>query len=225
MKRYLPITLLAGMVLPFSCLAINVGDITSIMTSEQSSLSKEITNTTDAARYVSVSVKQLSSPLPGGVEIKPNNAGEILLTPANLILPGQAKDVFRFFYKGPADDRERYYRLQWIDEPVSETGVTHASKAAVATASAEIGTLLVVAPRKERFDYARRDDVIENKGNVSFRVIAYGACKDPSHERGKGCRERYYVMPGTKIKLQRTDVKNKNSHVGIWHGKQFISTR
>ena len=90
------------------------------MTSTESSLSKEITNTTDSARYVSVSVKQLSSPLAGGVEIKPVNSGELLSTPANLILPGQAKDVFRFFYKGPVDDVERYYRLQWIDEPVTE---------------------------------------------------------------------------------------------------------
>jgi hypothetical protein len=91
------------------------------MTSEESSLSKEI-NTTDSARYVSVTVKQLSSPLPGGVEMNLANPGELLSTPANLILPGDAKDVFRFFYKGP--DKERYYRLQWIDEPVSESVAT-----------------------------------------------------------------------------------------------------
>ncbi len=139
MKKYLPAVMLVGLVASFPGWAINVGEITSIMTSAESSLSKEITNTTDAARYVSVSVKQLSSPLAGGVEIKPVNSGELLSTPANLILPGQAKDVFRFFYKGPADDLERYYRLQWIDEPVTESAETRANKMAVATASAEIG--------------------------------------------------------------------------------------
>ncbi|ENH3201614.1 hypothetical protein ABV255_005256, partial [Citrobacter braakii] len=121
MKKYLPAAMLVGLVASFPGWAINVGEITSIMTSAESSLSKEIINTTDAARYVSVSVKQLSSPLAGGIEIKPVNSGELLSTPANLILPGQAKDVFRFFYKGPADDVERYYRLQWIDEPVTES--------------------------------------------------------------------------------------------------------
>ncbi|MGU0041046.1 EcpB family pilus assembly chaperone [Citrobacter freundii complex sp. 2025EL-00176] len=225
MKKYLPAAMLVGLVTSFSGWAINVGDITSIMTSAESSLSKEITNTTDSARYVSVSVKQLSSPLAGGIEIKPVNSGELLSTPANLILPGQAKDVFRFFYKGPADDIERYYRLQWIDEPVTESAETRANKMAVATASAEIGTILVVAPRKERFEYSRNGDVITNTGNVSFRVIAYGTCKDKTRDRGRGCRERYYIMPGTKIKLQFTDISNNRSRIGIWHGKQFITVK
>ncbi|AWS98230.1 MULTISPECIES: hypothetical protein [Citrobacter] len=225
MKKYLPTAMLVGLVVSFPGWAINVGEITSIMTSAESSLSKEITNTTDAARYVSVSVKQLSSPLAGGVEIKPVNSGELLSTPANLILPGQAKDVFRFFYKGPADDVERYYRLQWIDEPVTESAETRANKMAVATASAEIGTILVVAPRKERFEYSRNGDVITNTGNVSFRVIAYGTCKEKAHDRGRGCRERYYIMPGTKIKLQFTDINNSRSRIGIWHGKQFITVK
>ncbi len=141
MNKYLPFAILAGIATSFSSWAINVGDITSIMTSEQSSLSKEIINTTNSARYVSVTVKRLSSPLPDGTEIS-INPGELLSTPASLILPGDAKDVFRFFYKGPEDDKERYYRLQWIDEPVSESAATKAGKAATATASAEIGTIL-----------------------------------------------------------------------------------
>ncbi|XEK64459.1 hypothetical protein NMD02_20690 [Citrobacter meridianamericanus] len=63
---------------------------------------------------------------------------------------------------------------------------------------------MVVAPRKERFEYSRNGDVISNTGNVSFRVIDYGACKDKAHEQGRGCRERYYIMPGTRIKLPFT---------------------
>jgi hypothetical protein len=195
------------------------------MTSSESLLSKEIANTTDSARYVSVSVKQLSSPLADGIEIKPANAGELLSTPASLILPGLSKEVFRFLYKGPADDVERYYRLQWIDEPVTESAETQAKKVAVATASAEIGTILVVAPRKERFEYSRDSDVITNSGNVSFRVIAYGACKDKARDRGHGCRERYYIMPGTKMKLKFTDINDSRSRIGIWHGKQFIAVK
>jgi hypothetical protein len=224
MTKYVPIAMLVGIATSFSSWAINVGDITSIMISEDSSLSKEIINTTDSARYVSVTVKQLSSPLPGGVELNAN-PGELLSTPASLILPGEAKDVFRFFYKGPEDDKERYYRLQWIDEPISESATTKAGKAATATASAEIGTILVVAPRKERFDYSRQDDLITNTGNVSFRVIAYGACKDKAQDQGRGCRERYYVMPGTKIRLQKSDVSNSRTRIGIWHGKQFITVK
>lgn len=225
MQRYLPAVMLVGLAISFSGWAINVGEITSIMTSSENTLSKEITNTTDSARFVSVAVKQLSSPLADGVEINPAKHGELLSTPANLILPGQARELFRFFYKGPQDDVERYYRLQWIDEPVSESAETRAKKMAVATASAEIGTLLVVAPRKERFDYQQNGDVIANTGNVSFRVIAYGECKDKARDQGRGCRERYYIMPGTKIKLQFTDIQHSRSRIGIWHGKQFITVK
>ncbi|STQ10679.1 putative fimbrial protein [Enterobacter cloacae] len=48
MNKYLPFAILAGIATSFSSWAINVGDITSIMTSEQSSLSKEIINTTNS---------------------------------------------------------------------------------------------------------------------------------------------------------------------------------
>ena len=46
--------------------AINVGDVTSIMRPDASTLAKEIINTTDTARYVSVSVERISSPMAGG---------------------------------------------------------------------------------------------------------------------------------------------------------------
>lgn len=62
MKKYLPLAVLAGMAISFSSLAINVGDITSIMTADQNALSKEIINTTDSARYVSVTVKKALFP-------------------------------------------------------------------------------------------------------------------------------------------------------------------
>lgn len=42
MNKYLPFAILAGIATSFSSWAINVGDITSIMTSEQSSLRKKL---------------------------------------------------------------------------------------------------------------------------------------------------------------------------------------
>ena len=53
---------------------------------------------------------------------------EILSTPANLILPGHASDVFKIIYQGPKDDKERYYRLNWKDDPIAENGITQSSK-------------------------------------------------------------------------------------------------
>lgn len=204
-------------------MAINVGEITSMMAPDKSVIAKEIFNNTDMARYVSVTVDRISSPMANGVVIPMEDKSELLSTPASLILPGQAKENFRFIYKGPSDTKERYYRLSWIDEPVTEYDTTQNRKHGQATTSAIIGTILVVSPRKEHFDYKREGDRVTNTGNSSFRVISYGPCRDKTKDIGKGCRERYYVMPGLSTKIKHTDLTNKKTRIGIWHGERLIN--
>jgi len=80
-----------------------------------------------------------------------------------------------------------------------------------------------VAPRKENFKYYRKGDTITNSGNVSFRVISYGPCREKEKEQGKGCRERYNLMPGVSVKIKHTDLTNKKTRIGIWHGEQLIT--
>ncbi|MBB1200598.1 hypothetical protein EGM70_09855 [Enterobacteriaceae bacterium 89] len=203
--------------------AINVGDVTSIMGPTASSLAKEISNTTDTARFVSVTVERLSSPMAGGTILPMENKAELLSTPASLILPGHAKENFRFFYKGPQDDQERYYRVSWTDEPVTEFDANKNKKQGEATTSAIISTILVVAPREEKFNYSRHQDTVTNTGNASFRVISYGPCRDKSKDTGQGCRERYYLMPGVSVKIKYTDLANKKTRIGIWHGETYIN--
>ncbi len=101
-------------------LALDVGDISSFMNSGSSTLSKEIKNTTDSGRLINIHMERLSSPLDGGKVIPMDKQDEILLTPASLLLPAKASDVIRFFYKGPADDKERYYRIVWFDQSLSD---------------------------------------------------------------------------------------------------------
>lgn len=153
-------------------LAVNVGNITEIISSNEETLAKEIENTVNTARLVNLSIEKIDSPLEGGKIISVNNPNEILSTPANLILPGNAKDVFKIIYQGPKDDNERYYRLNWKDDPIGESGITQSSKSASATTSATISTILVVAPRIEKFKYKYSNSIVSNFGNSSFRVVA-----------------------------------------------------
>ncbi|HGM5492465.1 TPA: hypothetical protein ACKP1B_004163 [Serratia fonticola] len=206
-----------------SAYAINVGEVTSMMASDKTILAKEITNTTETARYVSVTVERITSPMAGGIVIPMESKSELLSTPASLILPGSAKENFRFFYKGPEDDKERYYRISWTDEPVTEFGAGRNKKLGEATTSAIISTILVVAPRNERFDYSSSADTVTNTGNTSFRVISYGPCRVKSKDSGEGCRERYYIMPGISVKIKHTDLTNKKTRIGIWRGEQYIN--
>lgn len=205
-------------------LAVNVGEITSIMKSSDSMIAKEIENTTDVARYVGLKVSRISSPLPNGKVIPMESDAEILSTPANVVLPGSAKDVFKIIYQGPADLKERYYRLSWTDAPILNAEHDKNEKDAQATTSALINTILVVAPRQEKFEYRLKNSTIMNIGNVSFRIVAVGKCIDPKKDIGnKGCRERYYVMPNTSIKLKHVDMQSEKSHAGIWHNDKYVN--
>lgn len=222
-KAYYSILFLITLFTSLSTMAINVGEVTSIMLPKETSLAKEIINPTDAARLVSLRVERISSPMEGGILIPMESKSELLSTPANIIMPGNSKEYFRVFYNGPADDKERYYRLSWSDEPVSDDNATTADKQGQAMTSAIINTILVVSPRKERFNFEKKDSGVKNTGNSSFRVIAFGPCKDKNKDAGQGCRERYYVMPGDSINFQHVDFTQSKSRIGIWHGPKYIN--
>ena len=220
MKKIFPIFLC---IVAVHANSVNVGDITSIINANETTLAKEVENTTNVARYIALKVEKITSPAPDG-KIIPLENNEILSTPAGLVLPGSGKDIFKILYNGPKDDQERYYRLSWLDAPVLGKEDNTANKAALATTSAIINTILVVTPRKDKFTYSYSNGTITNTGNASFRIVAAGSCidktKDISH---KGCRERYYVMPGKSVKLQYTDWNAPKTNLGIWYADQYIN--
>ena len=220
-KHILAISLLLSTMTP--ALALDVGDISSFMNSESSTLSKVIKNTTDSGRLINIHMERLSSPLDGGKVIPMDKQDEILLTPASLLLPAKASDVIRFFYKGPADDKERYYRIVWFDQALSDAQRNGSTRSAVATASARIGTILVVAPRKANFRYQYANGTLVNTGNATLRILAYGPCLKPAD--GKECKENYFLMPGKERRFTRVNVADKKGRVALWQGEQFVPVK
>ncbi|MGF7445915.1 hypothetical protein V7P28_19800 [Klebsiella michiganensis] len=220
-KHILAIGLLLSTMTP--ALALDVGDISSFMNSGSSTLSKEIKNTTDSGRLINIHMERLSSPLDGGKVIPMDKQDEILLTPASLLLPAKASDVIRFFYKGPADDKERYYRIVWFDQALSDAQRNGSTRSAVATASARIGTILVVAPRKANFRYQYANGTLVNTGNATLRILAYGPCLKPAD--GKECKENYFLVPGKERRFTRVNVADKKGRVALWQGDQFVPVK
>ncbi|MBZ7705441.1 EcpB family pilus assembly chaperone [Klebsiella oxytoca] len=220
-KHILAIGLLLSTMTP--ALALDVGDISSFMNSNSSTLSKEIKNTTDSGRLINIHMERLSSPLDGGKVIPMDKQDEILLTPASLLLPAKASDVIRFFYKGPADDKERYYRIVWFDQALSDAQRNGSTRSAVATASARIGTILVVAPRKVNYRYQYANGTLTNTGNATLRILAYGPCLKPAD--GKDCKENYFLMPGKERRFTRVNVADKKGRVALWQGEQFVPVK
>ncbi len=220
-KHILAVGLLLSGVMP--ALALDVGDISSFMNSDASTLSKEIKNTTDSGRLINIHLERLTSPLDDGKEIPMEKKDEMLLTPASLLLPAKATEVIRFFYKGPADDKERYYRIVWFDQALSDAQRTEGTRSAVATASARIGTILVVAPRKANYRFQYADGKMVNTGNATLRVLAYGPCLKAGEE--KECKENYFLMPGKERRFTRVNVADKKGRVALWQGEHFVPVK
>jgi len=203
--------------------ALDVGDISSFMNSDNTVLSKEIKNTTDSGRLINIQIERLSSPLENGKVISMDKPGEILLTPASMLLPAKATDVVRFFYKGPEDNKERYYRIVWFDQALSDAQRNSTTRSAMATASARIGTILVVAPRKVNYSYQYANGKLTNTGNATLRIIAYGPCLKPAE--GRDCKENYFLMPGKDRRFTRVNLADNKGRVALWQGEQFVSVK
>ncbi|MBM9523239.1 hypothetical protein PI860_08720 [Aeromonas salmonicida subsp. salmonicida] len=90
---------------------------------------------------------------------------------------------------------------------------------AVATTSAIVGTILVVTPRRSHFDYALQNGELINRGNASYRVVAYGVCSDKPSEQ---CKETYYDLPGKHRAFKRVNIHHDKSHLGLWLGPEFV---
>ena len=198
--------------------AINVGAVTTFIDAGSQEVAKQIENGSDQARLVTISVTRITSPEEGGQEIPMEVSGELMLSPSRLMLPANAKNNVRFFYKGPQDDKERYYRIRWLDTALSADDQRSERRQAVATTSAQIGTILVVTPRQQRFSYDLKGDTLTNKGNASYRTVAYGPCLK-SQEL---CKETYYDLPGKQRRFKQVDMHDKKSHLGLWLGQEFV---
>ncbi|MGL6646558.1 hypothetical protein ACSZOH_14920 [Aeromonas caviae] len=214
----LKITAIWLLLIPGISQAINVGAVTTFIDAGSQEVAKQIENGSDQARLVTISVTRITSPEEGGQEIPMEVSGELMLSPSRLMLPANARNNVRFFYKGPQDDKERYYRIRWLDTALSVDDQRNERRQAVATTSAQIGTILVVTPRQHRFAYDLKDDTLTNQGNASYRTVAYGPCLKGEEL----CKETYYDLPGKQRRFKQVNMRDPKSHLGLWLGQEFV---
>lgn len=209
-----------------SALAINVGKITTIIPADADSTSKELKNEADSVRIVSISAQRISSPMDEGVVINPEKVDELLLTPTRMVMPAGTSNIVKFYYHGNADNKERYYRITFVDEGVSEELDNAAQKNGKGMTRAVVSTILVVQPRDKKVDFVYVAGKITNKGNTSFRVNATGTCLKPNPDSPTTpCTKNFYLMPNTSRAIEDIDVTDNHFHLGIWDLKQFIPVK
>ncbi|MEG5550126.1 pilus assembly protein [Enterobacter wuhouensis] len=209
-----------------SALAINVGKVTTIIPANADSTAKEIKNEADSVRIVSISAQRISSPMDEGIVINPEKVDELLLTPTRMVMPAGTSNIVKFYYHGNADNKERYYRITFIDEGVSEDLDNGSQKNGKGMTRAVVSTILVVQPRDKKIDFVYVAGKMTNKGNTSFRVNATGTCLKPNPESPTTpCTKNFYLMPGTSRAIDDINVTDNHFHLGIWDQKQFIPVK
>lgn len=216
------ILLFIVLIFPSLSHAIDVGDVTIFLQPTQSKISNEIRNKADDARLVTVAIEKISSPYEDGVTLPGSANSELMLTPARMLLPAKAGDIVSFFYNGPNDNTERYYRVYWTEQSIATANTSASPKVARASTSARISTILVVTPRKANFSYSFSQYELSNTGNISFSVTAYGRCKKELLKGKEECREKMNLTPGKKANFRRLDVRDESTKIGIWNGDDFI---
>ena len=209
-----------------SALAINVGKVTTIIPANADTTAKEIKNEADSVRIVSISAQRISSPMDEGIVINPEKVDELLLTPTRMVMPAGTSNIVKFYYHGNADNKERYYRITFVDEGVSEDLDNGSQKNGKGMTRAVVSTILVVQPREKKIDFVYVAGKMTNKGNTSFRVNATGTCLKPNPESpSTPCTKNFYLMPGTSRAIDDINVTDNHFHLGIWDQKQFIPVK
>lgn len=187
---------LLALMAPAYSLAISVGDMTFSMPAENNMVAKHVVNNNKEARLYRVKVRSIDKP--GEQEVSSRTAdGELLFTPRQItLLPGES-DFFKFFYHGPADDKERYYRVSFQEIPPQNRTTHLSSKSTVGMMPViTMDTILVVRPRKIHFewDFERQKGRFKNSGNTWFKLIEKPYCGSAEAE-GKS----WYMRPGDII--------------------------
>ncbi|MFI8417066.1 fimbrial protein [Serratia sp. NPDC078593] len=145
--------------------------------SDQTFFSRQFVNNTKNTNLYVISAYRIDQP-GRDEQPRPLEEGEILYTPLRKILEPGAWEYFKIFYRGPADDRERYYRIVIKEIPANAMAMPSHSKAPLVSPIVALDTIFVVRPRQMRFTYHYdpQAGVLKNTGNTYFRVMIHPSC-------------------------------------------------
>lgn len=194
--------------------AISVGNLTFSLASNGQFVAKKVLNNNKTARLYRVSLTAIDRP--GGKEIhsRPSD-GELLFSPRQLMLQAGESELFKFYYHGPNDNRERYYRVSFHEIPTSNlvrrsTGGGLVSMEPVVV----MDTILVVRPRQVQFKwvYDRGAGTVTNTGNTWFKLLIKPGCETTEDEG-----DAWYLRPGDMIRQEA--LHRPGNHYIIYNDK------
>lgn len=145
--------------------------------SDRTFFSRQFVNNTKNTNLYVISAYRINKP---GIDERPLplENGEILYTPLKKMLESGGWEYFKIIYRGPSDDRERYYRIVIKEIPAKGIALSNQSKMPLVSPIVALDTIMVIRPRQMRFTYHydRHAGVLKNTGNTYFRVMIHQSC-------------------------------------------------
>lgn len=174
--------------------AISVGNLTFSLPSETDFVSKRVVNNNKSARIYRIAISAIDSPGSSELRTRPVD-GELLFAPRQLALQAGESEYFKFYYHGPRDNRERYYRVSFREVPTRNLTKRSPSGGEVSTEPVVVmDTILVVRPRQVQFKWSfdQVTGTVSNTGNTWFKLLIKPGC-DSTEEEG----DAWYLRPET----------------------------
>ena len=194
--------------------AISVGNLTFSLPAEADFASKRVVNNNKSARLYRIAVSAIDRP--GGSEVRSRPVdGELLFAPRQLVLQAGESEYFKFYYHGPRDNRERYYRVSFREIPTriltrrSPTGGEDSMEPVVV-----MDTILVVRPREVQFKWSfdKVAGTVSNTGNTWFKLLIKPGC-DSTEEEG----DAWYLRPGDVVR--QPALRQPGNHYLVYNDK------
>ena len=194
--------------------AISVGNLTFSLPAEADFASKRVVNNNKSARLYRITVSAIDRP--GGSEVRSRPVdGELLFAPRQLALQAGESEYFKFYYHGPRDNRERYYRVSFREIPTrnltrrSPTGGEVSMEPVVV-----MDTILGVRPRQVQFKWSfdKAAGTVSNTGNTWFKLLIKPGC-DSTEEEG----DAWYLRPGDVVR--QPALRQPGNHYLVYNDK------
>lgn len=205
------IIILVGMA-TFSTYAIYIDSTIYDMPSDKNFISKRIYNDSSKQNLYSISAVKIDKPGPTGERRRSIVDGEVIFSPLSFSLTPESGKIFKIFYRGPKDDIERYYRIQYTEMPTTVFSDRKTGKESNAFPVIVLDTILVIRPRNIKFNYILDEDngVIKNTGNTFFKLIIHKDCNSIDDKANM-----LYILPGETWKSKELNIYNKKFIVAL----------
>ncbi|HCF8471244.1 fimbria/pilus periplasmic chaperone [Klebsiella pneumoniae] len=194
--------------------AISVGNLTFSLPAEADFASKRVVNNNKSARLYRIAVSAIDRP--GGSEVRSRPVdGELLFAPRQLVLQAGESEYFKFYYHGPRDNRERYYRVSFREIPTRNLTRRSPPGGEVSMEPVVVmDTILVVRPREVQFKWSfdKVAGTVSNTGNTWFKLLIKPGC-DSTEEEG----DAWYLRPGDVVR--QPALRQPGNHYLVYNDK------